>query len=310
MLHALDHDLLLPENFVHHDRHPLPFGFENQQDRLHGVGIFGFQDKHLVHPNHRKIGTSDIDQFALAYHGFDGACFGLDRLQNREQRDDVGFLADPNRHPFDDGQRERQLQRKRRSLSCDGLDTDCPSEGFNVPLDDIHADAATGHIRHLFGRGKSRAEDQRPNLVVGEFFVFPDQPLLDGLCDNFVSAQAPSVVFHCDANASTFVKRIEPDRSHFRLIVVEPFFRWFQPMIGRIPDQMCQRITDGFDDRLIQLGFFSGEHQLNLLSRFRRQITDQSRKPAECGPDRKHADAHHPFLNLSGVALQLRDSLE
>ena len=116
-----------------------------------------------------------------------------------------------------------------------------PPKRFDIAFHDVHPDAATRDVRHLFRRRETGLEDQRPDLIVGQFLVFRDQPLLDGFGENLVAIQAAPIVFDGDADVAAFVEGIEPDGAEFRLVVVKTFFRRFQPVIGRVSDEVRQR---------------------------------------------------------------------
>ena len=131
--------------------------------------------------------------------------------------------------------------------------------------------------------------------------------LLNGLFDNFLTIQASSIIFDGDANIPPIMIRMKADRAFGGFPLRQTLFRRFQPMVGRIPDQMRQRIANRLDQGFIQFGFFTGHHQLDLLPAFAGQIANQPRKSMKGTADRHHPDRHHAFLKLPSVALQLHN---
>src|SRR6185437_5543183 len=178
LLNAIDDNLLLSKNFIHHNRHPFPFRLQDEKNGLLGICILGLARKDFVQAHDRNVRASNINEFALADHGFDHFGFGLDRLEYGQQRHDVGFLADSHRHTVNDHQCERQFEYERGAFPLGGFDTDRPSQTFDVPLHHIHAHTTTRDVRYFLRGGKSWFEDQRPNLIIRRFIVLADQTLL------------------------------------------------------------------------------------------------------------------------------------
>ena len=147
-------------------------------------------------------------------------------------------------------------------------------------------------------------------MIVGQLLLLAHESGLDGLGQNLVPIESPSVVLDGDADAAAFVEGVQTDRAQLGLVAGEAFIRRFQSMIGGISHEVRERIADGLDDGFIQLGFLAGEDELNLLPRFPREISDQPGKPAEGAADGQHTDAHDPFLNFPRVPFELRDPFQ
>jgi hypothetical protein len=75
-------------------------------------------------------------------------------------RDGVPLACGGNDQAGDDGQRQRNSKREEGARSAQRLDFERSAELVEIRLDDVHAHAAAGDIRHLLGGGESGQEDQ------------------------------------------------------------------------------------------------------------------------------------------------------
>ena len=104
---------------------------------------------------------------------------------------------------------------------------------FDVVLDNIHADAASGDIRGLvFGR-EAWSENQHDLLVLRHFgrLSGSDQPLGDGFGADVFGRDAAPVILDGQNDFATLNVRTEIDVSLTVLTTCRPFFGCFQSMI-------------------------------------------------------------------------------
>ena len=163
----LDHDLLLADEPVHDEAHPLT----REPDR---------HDRHL---RRLLVGLGDIEDAREPHHGDrpaltadDLAALGLEdlgridpqRLFDRARRQREHLIAAPQQQRTDDGQRQRDGHAERRALAQLGLHVDRALELLDDELpDDVHPDAAA---RDLGDDGCGREaclEDQVDRFTVG-----------------------------------------------------------------------------------------------------------------------------------------------
>ena len=69
-------------------------------------------------------------------------------------------------------------------------------------------------------------------------------------------------------------------------------------MIGRVADQVHQRIADLFDDRSVHLGVFAFDDELDLFALFGGDVAHDPRQPIENALHRQHARLHDLLLEL------------
>ena len=75
-------------------------------------------------------------------------------------------------------------------------------------------------------------------------------------------------------------------------------------VIHRIADDMCQRILDGFKNRLIEFGIAADHLQPDFAATLLTQIADNSRQFAPDVVNRLHAGLHDTLLQLTGDQVQ------
>ncbi len=69
------------------------------------------------------------------------------------------------------------------------------------------------------------------------------------------------------------------------------------------------RIGQVLDHRLVDFGFFAGEHQFDVLAQAARQITGNARVLLEQPADRLHAGLHDRVLQIRHQQVELADRL-
>src|ERR1700719_29190 len=96
--------------------------------------------------------------------------FHLDplRLDDRIQRNRVEFIGYADEQRLNDRKRQRKRDRETRALTGHRIDVEDAFETRDVPLDDIHADTASAHVRNNVGGGESRRKDQLDDLAVAQ----------------------------------------------------------------------------------------------------------------------------------------------
>ena len=78
-------------------------------------------------------------------------------------------------------------------------------------------------------------------------------------------------------------------------------------MVGRVSQQVHQRISDLIDDGTIQLGLLTSHIQLHLLAEFPAQVTNHTREPVDHALDGHHADLHDRLMQVRRNSLQILD---
>ena len=94
-------------------------------------------------------------------------------------------------------------------------------------------------------------------------------------------------------------------RAVFRLASRQSLLRHFNAVVHAVAHQMGQRVSDLFDQALVQLGGFAQCDEVHLLAQLARQITQHAREATEHGGHGNHADRHHGLLQIPRVAIQI-----
>src|SRR5690606_15414178 len=212
------------------------------------------------------------------------------------------------RHAVEDRERQRQADRHPRALSLRRLDLEAAVDRLDVLADDVHADAAAGHVGDLLGRRESRRADELPDVAVARI-LRNVEAALGRLGEDPLPVQARAVVRDLDDDVPALMRGAQAQRAGARLAGAHPRFRLLDAVIDRIADDMRQGIDELFDDAFVELGLLALENEVDLLAQHRREIAHEPRKTAEYEVDRDHADAEHRFLQLARVALELREAL-
>ena len=71
---------------------------------------------------------------------------------------------------------------------------------------------------------------------------------------------------------------------------------------------MGQRIGNALDESFVEFGAFARGLELDLLAELLRQIAHHPRETREHHRHGHHADRHHGFLQIAGVAFELRQT--
>jgi 23S rRNA G2445 N2-methylase RlmL len=102
-----------------------------------------------------------------------------------------------------------------------------------------------------------------------------------------------------------------PERNHslFRLARSLTHIRSLNAVVGRVTNQVCQRIAEQLQHALVDLGIFAIHLQANLLAGGLRDVVDGTRVSLEERSYRQHANPHHTFMQLTGVAFHRCHSL-
>ncbi len=80
-------------------------------------------------------------------------------------------------------------------------------------------------------------------------------------------------------------------------------------VVDRVAHQVHQRIGQGFDQVLVEIGFFTDELKVDLFLQAASQVADQAREATEDLLDRLHAGLHHRTLQIGRHHVEVGDGL-
>ena len=78
----------------------------------------------------------------------------------------------------------------------------------------------------------------------------------------------------------------------------------FDAVVHRIADEVGQRFAKALDHRLVQLGAFTRDHQIDMLAGAGGELAQDTGHAREHAANRLGADRHGAFLNVAGQAFE------
>jgi len=227
---------------------------------------------------------------------------GLHEFQHRELRHGEALAAGLDEERGDDGQRQRDLDRKGGADAGRGLQIDRTADLLDVGTHDIHADAASGNAGHIRGGGKARPEDEVADFRIGLRcdLGFARQSEVDGLGPDAVEIEAAAVIGDLDDDVPALVAGAEGYPALGRLAGGTPLRGALDAMIRAIADEVSERILDQLQHLAVELGLSALHFQVDLFAELGRQVAYDAWQLLPGVADRLHARLHHAFLQLGG----------
>ena len=139
---------------------------------------------------------------------------------------------------------------------------------------------------------------------------FCDQSLFDAFGQNLVSIETSPIVLHGDADIAALVEGIEANDAPAQVCrprCVRSVVRDHDPRSFARGASMDHRWTRS---RSYPVRFPRRTESNESSYRLCREIADKAREAAKGISDRNHTNAHHTFLNLARVTLELRHAFQ
>ena len=211
-----------------------------------------------------------------------------------------------------DRERQRQLDGDRRSLAGAAIEFDGAVDVLNLRTDDVHSHAAAGDLGDLLGSAQPGFPDQLIRLQIRERVGvgLRHQSLLHRLVANLDRIEPFAVVLDLDHDAIASMHRVERDGAFGRLAGRHADLRQFDAVVGRIADDVNQRIAELVDHSLVELGVFAVNHEADFFIVRAADVAYDPLESREQRTDRHHARVHHALLNAVRHAVELMHGLE
>jgi hypothetical protein len=225
-----------------------------------------------------------------------------DEFEQADLRNRIAIAAAGDDERGNDRQRQRNFHAHGGAGAGFRLHVDGAADFFDVGFDDVHADAASGNVGHFFGGRESGKENQIYAFALAHArrLLRRDQAFFDSLAANSVAVEAAAVVGNLDDDLAAFVVRAQQQAPFGGLADRDASLGLLDAVVDGIAHNVRQRIFDGFDDRLVELGFFAFHLDAHLFAAHRRDVAHRAREFAPNVADRLHARFHHAFLQLRG----------
>ncbi len=235
------------------------------------------------------------------------------QLEQTDLGNDEALASAGDHQSGNDGQSERDLELDGGAFAGPAEDIDNAADFLDVGLDHIHADAAPGKVGHRSRHREPGQEDEVQSLAIAQFLSLfrPQEPFLDGLLLDARDVDARPVVGDFDVDLPAFVIGAKAQSSLWRLARVGAYFRRLDAVVARVPNQVDERILDGFDDGPVEFRLLPFHLQLDLFPQGYGHIAHHARQVLPHHPDGLHAGLHDAFLQLGGNQVQpLRGRVE
>ncbi len=187
------------------------------------------------------------------------------------------------------------------------LDAD---RAVQAPLDrrlhDVHAHAPARHVGDDGRRAEARQEDQLQGLHIGQRagLSATDQLLLDGRVAQRGGVDPRAVVPHLDHHLRALLVGPHLYLARHGLSGRRPHGGQLDAVVERVTQQVDQRVAQGFQNLLVDLGVGAFQPQGNLLARLALEVAHGPGERREERLDRQHAHAAHGVFQLVGDRVQ------
>src|SRR3546814_6470887 len=128
---------------------------------------------------------------------------------------------------------------------------------------------------------------------------------LNCLGQDALPIDAPPIIRDSDENTATAMLRAEADNSFGLLTSSDTFIGRFKAVIDGVANKVRQRLTNAFNDRLIQFRALALDIQSHPLAGCRFKLSHDTWHTAEDRPDRLGADRHGAILQFAGQVVQI-----
>ena len=149
--------------------------------------------------------------------------------------------------------------------------------------EDVHDALALRQPGHLFGR---------------------HEILLHDLGAHTFDIDAATVVVDLDVDLAAFVEGAHQDATFARLAGRHALLRCLDAVVNAVAHNVRQRIFDGFNDGLVELGVLAFHLEADFLATHLGQIAHHPRELCPHIADRLHARLHDTLLQLGGDTIE------
>ena len=131
-----------------------------------------------------------------------------------------------------------------------------------------------------------------------------DQPALDGLGANLVDGDAGAVVGDLDDDVAALLDGAQRKRAFGILARGLAHLRRLDAVIQRVAHRVGQRVLDGLQQALVELGLLALHLQVHAAAQRLRKVAHDARHLGEDVRDRLHAGLHHRLAQIGGHHIQ------
>ncbi len=281
-----------------------PAGKVRNQHGLHGrrgrrpgeperLGQIPQRVRPAVHREH-PFGAHETDRRRMGPHDLhDGAERQPERLATGAHEENAG-----------DREGHRDPHRDRRAGACLRCHVDSPAQPPDLRLDDVHADAAPGHLGHLLGGAEPWLEDESVHRVGahGRGCGLGDKAPGDRGPPDAVEVEPRAVVLHFDQDVRALVKRPDGDLPALGLAGRQALVGCLDPVIDGVAQQVEQRIGHLLEQRLVERHVLALDGEIDELSAALARRAHGALELRRERAERHHAELHRLVLDLTREA--------
>ncbi len=302
----LDDDLLRVSHFVDEQPELAPLGGQNDHREcpVRGAGHRAGPD--LARQVHERQQRAAQPQHPGPLHVHDHVrlALGADAHEFHQARlgHGVAFALRGNDERGDDHQRQRHPDPADAAAPGRGGHLHRSPDSLHVGAHHVHAHAAAGDLRDGVGGREAGAKHELDRLPLREplRLLGPDETDRHGLGSNLLQVHAGTVVLDLHDHLAPVVEGADGHRALRGLARREARVRALDPVVDGVSHHVRERVLDGLEQGLVELGFLSARDEPHLLPADVGGVAGHAGKAGEDVVDRLHPGLHHRLLQAGG----------
>ena len=286
---------------AHRKNHHMPFALLFMGRRGHQPALEVEQWQRLVPHDHHFLAVDHIGARQVEVENF----------VDVDQRERKRLIAQHHHQGRHDGQGQRHLDHDFRTATQGRLNAQRAIELGDLGFHHIHAHATPGHIGNLGFGGEARGKNQVVAIVFAQAIgcILVHQPFFHCNGAQHIGVHAFAVIGNRQQDMVAFLLGRQNYPAAARFTGCFALFGGFTPVVNRVAHQVHQRIGQGLDQILVEVGFFAHQLQADFFFQLSRQIPNQTREAAEHFLDRLHAGLHDRGLQVGSHHVKIGQRL-
>ena len=299
---VLDHHFLVAGHLVDVDGRPALAGTEQQHrvvaGRLRVVRAVAEEPRQVVERVAVLLPRDLAGDVVLEQRLGLGLLHLLDH--RRRQRPQAPARAD--QHDLRDGERQRQVERERRSLAGTGAHLDAAAQRADLGAHDVHPDAAARDLRDLRRGREAGPEDALDELRVGRLGVRREEPDLQRALAHPREVDAAAVVGELDHHLVAGLAYRERDLARLRLAGRDACGAGLDAVVERVAQQVLERAREFLEDRPVELGLPADDLEVRALVELARGRAQDPVQALGQAAERDRPDREQALLHVARQA--------
>ena len=160
------------------------------------------------------------------------------------------------------------------------MDFHAATEFFDVGFNDVHADAAAGHVAHHGGRRKARSKDQLPRFGLGHFggLFGRDDTFLDRLGFEFFGVETVAVVTDFDLHAARQMRSGNAHVAGGGFASCNACGGQLDAVVGGVANEVGERVGKPLEKGAVELDVIADGFELDFFAQLLAEVADDTVK--------------------------------